>query len=421
MNTLSASMQNDSYRGIDRSAQLQMVEKIIELANEAGVNTQGTRIWKYKRYLESKRICDRINYLDIFKTLRERQISPFEWELYVTNEISELDWITKPLMKTKPPGYESKLKEIFGGADFSVFDTNAKARNTQFELKVAQYFSGEDVGVDFSTETDVIMDFGKFKLYIECKRIESEGKLQKNILEAKDQLLRRMPSGFLSKPSYGLIAIDVTNVLVPKGDVIFCNYRDELKDFLMTKLQTLTDRIKYFNRIFSHKKILGIHFHTSTPYCSITPKLIGSRLSNFMRLNDSTNGNGRNAIELIRRTQEFVVNNADISQPLIDVGLSKLDPSNGVYIDGFIESAIASYLENDPMKYVPQEQDILWGHMADGEKFAFGILELWKLGDAIRSKIVSSNMEDPVSYLAFCMLHIYPKCTIAQNHSELPY
>lgn len=62
-----------------------------------------------------------------------------------------------------------------------------------------------------------VVTINKDKLYVECKRIKSLKKLGSRIKDASEQIDKRI--GTNRKNKYGLIALDVTDVLLPEGTV----------------------------------------------------------------------------------------------------------------------------------------------------------------------------------------------------------
>ncbi|MGT0149533.1 hypothetical protein ACT691_06960 [Vibrio metschnikovii] len=63
----------------------------------------------------------------------------------------------------------------------------------------------------------MVVTIGKDRLYVECKRIKSLKKLSSRIKEASNQIDTRI--GANRKNKYGLIALDVTDLLLPEGTV----------------------------------------------------------------------------------------------------------------------------------------------------------------------------------------------------------
>ena len=63
----------------------------------------------------------------------------------------------------------------------------------------------------------MVVTIGKDRLYVECKRIKSLKKLASRMKEASNQINARI--GANRKNKYGLIALDVTDVLLPEGAV----------------------------------------------------------------------------------------------------------------------------------------------------------------------------------------------------------
>ena len=259
------------------------LEKLIQFREfliNLGINAQHSRIAKYIDFLEA--INKNLNFdpTEIFtETHDDRFHSLQDWFVYTLREVSELFWIYRALNIRMPKGVEEKLKLINSGRDFTAFDTNSTSRDTQFELRIASYFCSKDLIIDVSTETDIIIEFGKFFLYIECKRIHSEKKLMRNIYEASDQLKSRMPKKRGGKPCYGIIAIDVTALAFPHQGLVFGVTPEHNRKIIQEKIIEIASSINSDNVMAQNPRLLAIWENIHIPATRMQPPGFETRFS----------------------------------------------------------------------------------------------------------------------------------------------
>lgn len=262
------------------------IEKLIqfrELLINLGINAQHSRIAKYIEFLEAINKDLNFDPSKIFtETHDDRFQSLQDWFVYAIREISELFWIYRALSIRMPKGVEEKLKLINSGRDFAAFDTNSTSRDTQFELRIASYFCSKDLIIDVSTETDIIVEFEKFFLYIECKRIHSEKKLMRKIYEANDQLKLRMPKKRGDKPCYGIIAIDVTALAFPHQGLVFGVTPEHNRKIIQDKIIGIASNINSDNVMAQNSRLMAIWENIHIPATRMQPTGFETRFSHNM-------------------------------------------------------------------------------------------------------------------------------------------
>jgi len=265
---------SNSRCGIERLVQFR--EFLISL----GINAQHSRIAKYIEFLEA--INKNLNFdpIKIFtETHDDRFHSLQDWFVYTLREAAELSWIYRALSIRMPIGVEEKLKLINSGRDFAAFDTNSTSRDTQFELRIASYFCSKNLVIDVSTETDIIVEFDKFFLYIECKRIHSEKKLMRKIYEANDQLKLRMPKKRGGKPCYGIIAIDVTALAFPHQGLVFGVTSEHNRNIIREKIIEIASNINSDNVMAQNPRLMAIWENIHIPATRMQPPGFETRFS----------------------------------------------------------------------------------------------------------------------------------------------
>lgn len=107
--------------------------------------------------------------------------------------------------------FVAQLAKVVSGKAFS--SNGEESRNFLFELNTATRFIKAGYSVKLNNVCDVVVDLGpNGKLFVECKRVSSEGKLSQNIKKASKQISVRIKES-VSKKVKGLIAINVSELL----------------------------------------------------------------------------------------------------------------------------------------------------------------------------------------------------------------
>ncbi len=212
-----------------------------DFLRQRAIKTEGTRIDRYITYLERTVTSTKIDVAQIFKNVRGSPLnSPADWLLYLLREAHELMWILKGLRVRVPSGVDEHLRAIVGGSDFAALDADSRARNKQFELRIASYFCQAGCEVDLSTDTDIISSTESEVFYIECKRISAKNQITKRLSEARKQLARRMPTAEGNRIAVGFIAMDVTKAAFLHNGLTLGLTNEHSRDVIQEKLVELT-------------------------------------------------------------------------------------------------------------------------------------------------------------------------------------
>lgn len=290
------------------------IEKLIQFREfliNLGINAQHSRIAKYIEFLGAINKDLNFDPTKIFtETHDDRFHSLQDWFVYTLREVAELFWIYRALSIRMPIGVEEKLKLINSGRDFAAFDTNSTSRDTQFELRIASYFCSKNLVIDVSTETDIIVEFEKFFLYIECKRIHSEKKLMRKIYEASDQLKSRMPKKRGGKPCYGLIAIDVTALAFPHQGLVFGVTSEHNRKIIQEKIIEIANNINSDNVMAQNPRLLAIWENIHIPATRMQPPGCETRFSYNMIFR---NFESRNEIQHFLKIKHTIEESVDES------------------------------------------------------------------------------------------------------------
>ena len=177
-------------------------------------------------------------------------------------EASELIRIRKSLQEIDASEYLQQLGRITSGKAFKTAVGADPARDFAFELAVAARFLAAGHAVDLTSVADTVAHVGRYKVFVECKRVQSKSKVLARISEARNQLSKRLASSPSSK-SRGLVACKITEVLNPEVQhAVFAhaeNFRDASKALLHGYV--LEHEVELKQRIT--KKQLGILFENN--------------------------------------------------------------------------------------------------------------------------------------------------------------
>lgn len=177
-------------------------------------------------------------------------------------EVTELIRIRKWLDSVDSDDYLNQLKKVTSGKPFSSQATADPARDFTFELSIAARFLAAGYPVDVTGMADTIAHVGPYRIYVECKRVQSPSKVLKRIKEAQKQIGIRLSADPSSK-SRGLVACKISEVLNPAPVIpIYSNvmrFRHESENSLKAYIRGNEENLKKHTA----KKQLGILFENN--------------------------------------------------------------------------------------------------------------------------------------------------------------
>ena len=397
------------------------IEHLIEFREfliNLGINAQHSRIAKYIDFLGA--IYKNLNFdpTKIFtETHDDRFHSLQDWFVYTLREVSELFWIYRALKIRMPKGAEEKLKLINSGRDFAAFDTNSTSRDTQFELRIASYFCNKNLVIDVSTETDIVIEFEKFFLYIECKRIHSDKKLMRNIYEANDQLKLRMPKKRGDKPCYGIIAIDVTALAFPHQGLVFGVTAEHNRNIIQEKLIEITHNINSDNIMAQNPRLMAIWENIHIPATRMQPPGCETRFSYNMIYRITENRKERlNFLKIKQIIEESAFESMKENTARKLTIRQKISLPKGITF-GYDNSLLQQFFDNN--EYVKKN----WPEMGpictaeyQNEKIYFSILEFAMALDEIEGKNELAKVDKfPVEIFLHMLIKRFPYNEIGPN------
>lgn len=207
------------YKGEFTDRKVEFSEACKWLDKEMGFPYKSTRMGDYERLLKTfvnpsaKAPTERDSLDDFYKFMQAAteacQIIRL-WNTFKSGEHQGLKERIKHVMSGKSIRMEAIKKNKNGLND-------DPARDFAFELNIASRFLKGGFEVDLTDDCDIVVSIGKDKLYVECKRIKSLKKLGDRIKSASKQIDSRV--GKNRKNKFGLVALDVTDLLLPEGTV----------------------------------------------------------------------------------------------------------------------------------------------------------------------------------------------------------
>ena len=130
-----------------------------------------------------------------------------------------------------------------------------------FELVIGAMIARAGLIPQLGQEPDVIFDFVGRQIFVECKRVFSEKKIEERIRKAARQLKTHIKS----ESHCGLIAVSVSRT-INSGDVIWSvTSVADASRLLESKIFEIIHRLDPFLQELSHPAISGVVFYITSP------------------------------------------------------------------------------------------------------------------------------------------------------------
>ncbi|HEC59000.1 hypothetical protein LCGC14_0751080 [marine sediment metagenome] len=241
---------------------------LINYLEEKGINARRSRIGRYTEFYD--------RYLS--QKCSEQEVR--DHLLFVMREMDEWSWIYRGLTIKEPDGFLELLKIAIGGPEYAKEETeNTRPRNIQLELRVASYFLQAGYEVSFAGVEDLLVKIGRYRVFIECKRIGSAKQIRKRAKEAVRQLKRRYAGA--RGQSYGLAVLDVSRVIHPLQGIAMGVNETVARDGLRAQLVKL-DRDYDTSDIFSKdRRLIAVWHQAIAPTIHEAENDIATRFSSL--------------------------------------------------------------------------------------------------------------------------------------------
>lgn len=386
-----------SLPGLDLKHQLEDLLELRRFLESRGIQTHNTRIARYIEYLDHSIHGKLIPPSGIFKNIKDSRFrSDLDWFLYVLRETHELNWIWKGLKINVPTGIDKKMQKIVSGTDFAAIDSNTEARNTQFELRIASYFCQSGCTVDLSTDTDVIATCKQFTFYVECKRIAAGGNLERNLVQAKRQLLRHIPAMTDKSGIYGIIAADVTRVAFIQNGLTMGITADNTRDIIQNKLMGISDSIDSSALFDGFQRLIQCWLQIHIPAYIMHPPAAISRFSSVFLINTSLDRKACKASVALHNLREYACRDDPRTKPPV-----KLTPRTETRIpDGttfhFNESLFKFIIEGSGDLSSISGDEVIAGATMNGVTHDFTTFDFLMLTPGMLADALRTYKKDPV-------------------------
>ncbi|HEH9408843.1 hypothetical protein [Aeromonas salmonicida] len=234
-----------------------------------GFSYAKTRYGIYKKiFSEFLRRCDERDFSGDIEEFKKKFDNAYL-------EVHEAIRIYHGLKSHETTEFLAQLKKVLSGQEFRAQSEDDKARDFLFELSVATRFINAGYKVDLKGDCDVVVELDDQQtLFVECKRVTSQKKLEKNIKKANTQLKNRLRK--TGKPNaIGLVAIDITDLL-PKIEKLPVNSNSEATNI---------------HRAVSHNYLMkNIHSIISSKIDSCLGVMCTSSMMNYFSIESQLHG-----------------------------------------------------------------------------------------------------------------------------------
>jgi hypothetical protein len=251
MNQAFSSIRGNIYTG-DLEALFIAFKAACSWLNDVGVPSKVTRYGKYEKVFtdlfggENRRV-NRANLV--------QSKAAFENAYLEANELVRLH---SDLSNLNSAEFIRQIEFVVSGQEFRATTETDKARDFLFELSVAARFLRVGFVVSLSSISDIVVKLENgAELHVECKRLKSEKRVEKNLRKAISQLedrIQHAPSGSLA-----MSALDFTDLIPPRPDYTLSSF-DESKPRLAKRLRTTLER----HRTAFAKQIKAATWNTGT-------------------------------------------------------------------------------------------------------------------------------------------------------------
>ena len=241
----------DIYKENGSKLTLQYEEALIWLKG-LGLPAFESRLGKYKKIIDNfegnlKALDDEISAEKTFHEYLNAQM-----------EAAELIRIYRSLSNRDFAEFSEQLKKVTAGQPFRNASKQDPSRDFAFELTVASRFINAGFDVQLNQLADIVaVKNGYPKLFLECKRIKSDKRVQENVKKANEQLKKRIASE-RSKLCRGIVAINVTEIINPDNDMNVVSNVHELQSVSSTLLEAFVRNNERNLETKKFNKCLGV-------------------------------------------------------------------------------------------------------------------------------------------------------------------
>ena len=192
--------------------------------------------------------------------------------LWATAELHDIFEIHKWLSKINSNGLTESLKKCVKGHELLRYEKSdggsVQGRNFTFELYAAARIAKGGYEVSFDTDADInFIERGRL-FHVECKRVNSENKMNDLINGALSQINRRCEN---SASDRGIVALSISKIIFKAIEIeakkSYANVK-EMQSLMRAALFQVSERIQVYCSPKSTKSI-GLLLHYKVPFRDI--------------------------------------------------------------------------------------------------------------------------------------------------------
>lgn len=163
-------------------------------------------------------------------------------------EANELVRLHSDLSSLNSEEFIQQIGFVASGQEFRATTENDQARDFLFELSMAARFRRVGFPVSLSSISDIVVKLEDgAELHVECKRLKSQKRVDKNLQKAISQLqerIQRAPSG-----SFAMSALDFTDLIPPRPNYVLSSFDESVPRHAARLKTTLESHRKAFAKV----------------------------------------------------------------------------------------------------------------------------------------------------------------------------
>jgi hypothetical protein len=237
------------------------LNRAISWLESLGVRCSGTRVTKYRNIFSELARLQLEDRLSEFNVDRD-----FEAWSNAVHEVNPLIRIHEGLSSAVDPSLLPRLKSALRGHAMYVLDNdNRSGRDFTFELSVVAKFAKQGYQVNFNSDADVEAIVDGAPVYVECKRLKSEKKVEERIKEGVNQLTKRYAAAPNPDSARGFLALSIGKVVNPSLQRIVGLNDEHLGQVTSRLLSKFIDENRKHWQLSPDPRTLGVIAVLDTP------------------------------------------------------------------------------------------------------------------------------------------------------------
>lgn len=255
------------YKG-DLEALLVAFKAACDWLTDVGVPSKVTRYGKYEKVFAEffSSVGRHVSHANMVQ-----RKAAFENAYLEANELVRLH---SDLASLNSEEFIQQIGFVASGQEFRATAENDQARDFLFELSTAARFLRVGFPVSLSSISDIVVKLENgAELHVECKRLKSQKRVDKNLRKAISQLqerIQRAPSG-----SFAMSALDFTDLIPPRPDYVLSSVDEGVPRHAARLKTTLKNHRKAFAQVRAEMWNTGTLCQASGVYYAIDKSLGG--------------------------------------------------------------------------------------------------------------------------------------------------